>query len=141
MAKKVNAKIKINIKAGKATPAPPVGSSLGQHGVATMEFVSQFNAATANMGDVIVPTIITVYDDRTFSFITKTPPTASLILKEAGIDKGSSNPKSKKVGKISRASLEKIALVKMPDLNAIDINGAINIVAGSAKSMGLEIEE
>ena len=141
MAKQIKTQIKLQIPAGKANPAPPVGSALGQHGVAIQDFCNQFNERTkAQMGD-IVPVIITVYEDRSFDFITKTPPTAELIKKELGIQKGSATPNKEKIGKITQKQLENVAKIKMPDLNANDIEAAKKIVAGSAKSMGLTVEE
>jgi len=141
MAKTVKAKIKLQIPAGKANPAPPVGSALGQHGVAIQEFCVKFNDKTKDqMGDII-PVIITVYDDRSFDFVTKTPPAAELIKKELKMEKGSGTPNKTKVGKITQAQLAKIAERKMPDLNANDLEGAKKIIAGTAKSMGLVVEE
>ena len=141
MAKTVKAKIKLQIPAGKANPAPPVGSALGQHGVAIQEFCVKFNDKTKDqMGDII-PVIITVYDDRSFDFVTKTPPAAELIKKELKMEKGSGTPNKTKVGKITQAQLAKIAERKMPDLNANDLEGAKKIIAGTAKSMGLVVED
>ncbi|MDD3067160.1 MAG: 50S ribosomal protein L11 [Candidatus Gracilibacteria bacterium] len=141
MAKTVKAKIKLQIPAGKANPAPPVGSALGQHGVAIQEFCTKFNDKTKDqMGDII-PVIITVYDDRSFDFVTKTPPAAELIKKELKMEKGSGTPNKTKVGKITQAQLAKIAERKMPDLNANDLEGAKKIIAGTAKSMGLVVED
>lgn len=140
MAKKIKAKIKLNIEAGKATPAPPIGPALGQHGVPLMEFCKQFNARTKDMGNDIIPVVLTVYKDRSFDFITKTPVTSALILKELGLKSGSSEPNKDKVGTINRAQLEKIAEIKMPDLNAKNMDEAIKVIAGTAKSMGLEVE-
>ena len=141
MAKTLKAKIKLQIPAGKANPAPPVGSALGQHGVAIQDFCTQFNEKTKDkMGDII-PVIINVYDDRSFDFVTKTPPAAELIKKELKMDKGSGTPNKTKVGKITQAQLAKIAEIKMPDLNANDIEAAKKIVAGTAKSMGLTVED
>jgi len=141
MAKTVKAKIKLQIQAGKANPAPPVGSALGQHGVAIQEFCTKFNDKTKDqMGDII-PVIITVYDDRSFDFVTKTPPAAELIKKELKMEKGSGTPNKTKVGKITQAQLAKIAERKMPDLNANDLEGAKKIIAGTAKSMGLVVED
>lgn len=141
MTKQVLTKIKLNIPAGKATPAPPIGPSLGQHGVAIMDFCKQFNAKTGAMGDTIVPVVITVYEDRSFDFITKTPPTSELIKKVAGIEKGSSASYREKVGKITKQQVEEIAKTKMPDLNTQDIKQAMKIVEGTAKQMGVEIED
>lgn len=141
MAKTVKAKIKLQIQAGKANPAPPVGSALGQHGVAIQEFCTKFNDKTKDqMGDII-PVIITVYEDRSFDFVTKTPPAAELIKKELKMEKGSGTPNKTKVGKITQAQLAKIAERKMPDLNANDLEGAKKIIAGTAKSMGLVVED
>jgi len=139
MAKKIEGYIKLQIAAGKATPAPPVGPALGQHGVNIVEFTKQFNAKTADMGDTIVPTIITVYADRSFSFITKTPPAAVLIKKACKIQSGSGEPNKKKVAKITRAQLQEIAETKMKDLNAASIDSAISMIAGTARSMGVEV--
>ena len=139
MAKKIEGYIKLQIAAGKATPAPPVGPALGQHGVNIVEFTKQFNAKTADMGDTIVPTIITVYADRSFSFITKTPPAAVLIKKACKIQSGSGEPNKKKVAKITRAQLQEIAETKMKDLNAASIDAAISMIAGTARSMGVEV--
>ena len=139
MAKKIEGYIKLQIPAGKATPAPPVGPALGQHGVNIVEFTKQFNAKTADMGDTIVPTIITVYADRSFSFITKTPPAAVLIKKACKIQSGSGEPNKKKVAKITKAQLQEIAETKMKDLNAASIESAISMIAGTARSMGVEV--
>lgn len=139
--KPVKAKIKFRVPAGKATPAPPVGSSLGQHGVNMMDFINPFNEQTKGLGDVMVPVEITVYEDRTFSFITKTPPTANLIRKAAGVEKGSGVPNKTKVAKLTKAQVEEIATVKMPDLNANDMAAASKIIAGQARSMGIEVEK
>lgn len=140
MAKKVMGQVKLQIPAGKANPAPPVGPALGQRGVNIMEFCKQFNAATQNMGDIVVPVIITVFEDRSFTFITKTPPVTNLIKKELNIQSGSSNPKKQKVGRLTKDQLKKIAEIKLPDLNTKDIEKAMKIVAGSARSMGIEVE-
>lgn len=140
MAKKVMGQIKLQIPAGKANPAPPVGPALGQRGVNIMEFCKQFNAATQNMGDMVIPVIITVFEDRSFTFITKTPPVTNLIKKELNIQSGSSNPKKQKVGRLTKDQLKKIAEIKLPDLNTKDIEKAMKIVAGSARSMGIEVE-
>jgi large subunit ribosomal protein L11 len=140
VAKKIEGYIKLQIQAGKATPAPPVGPALGQHGVNIVEFTKQFNAKTADMGDTIVPTIITVYADRSFSFITKTPPAAVLIKKACKLQKASGEPNKNKVAKITRAQLQEIAETKMPDLNAANIDSAISMIAGTARSMGVEVE-
>ena len=139
MAKEITAKIKLQVPAGKANPAPPVGPALGQHGVNIMEFCKAFNAKTQKMGDTIVPVIISVYSDRSFTFITKTPPAAELLKKAAGIVKGSGVPNKDKVGKVTRAQIKEIAQTKMPDLNAATVESAMRMIEGSAKSMGLEI--
>ncbi|MDD6551848.1 MAG: 50S ribosomal protein L11 [Lachnospiraceae bacterium] len=139
MAKKIEGYIKLQIQAGKATPAPPVGPALGQHGVNIVEFTKQFNAKTADMGDTIVPTIITVYADRSFTFVTKTPPAAVLIKKACKLQKASGEPNKKKVAKITKAQLQEIAETKMPDLNAANIESAISMIAGTARSMGVEV--
>ena len=141
MAKEITAKIKLQVPAGKANPAPPVGPALGQHGVNIMEFCKTFNARTQKMGETIVPVIITVYADRSFTFITKTPPAAELLKKAAGIIKGSGIPNKEKVGKVTRAQIREIAQTKMPDLNAASIESAMNMIEGSAKSMGLDVVE
>src|SRR5678816_1059415 len=140
MAKEVSAQIKLQIPAGKANPAPPVGPSLGQHGVNIMEFCKQFNARTQKEGDSIIPVVITVYKDRTFTFITRTPPASDLLKKAAGIIKGAAIPHKDKVGKITRAQLKEIASKKMADLNAADLQGAMNIIEGTARSMGIIIQ-
>jgi large subunit ribosomal protein L11 len=140
MAKEISAQIKLQIPAGKANPAPPVGPSLGQHGVNIMEFCKQFNARTAKEGDSIIPVVITVYKDRTFTFVTKTPPASDLLKKASGIIKGSGVPQKDKVGKISRAQLRDIAQKKMADLNAADVEGAMKIIEGTARSMGIVIQ-
>ena len=140
MAKKVAAMVKLQIPAGKATPAQPVGPALGQHGVNIMEFCKAFNAKTQKMGETIVPVIISVYSDRSFTFITKTPPAAELLKKAAGIIKGSGVPQKDKVGKISKAQVREIAQKKMADLNAADLEGAIKIIEGTARSMGVVIQ-
>ncbi|MCD6419063.1 50S ribosomal protein L11 [bacterium] len=140
MAKKVVGKVKLQIPAGKATPAPPVGPALGQAGINIAEFCKQFNARTAKAGDFIIPVVITVYADRSFSFITKTPPASDLLRKAAGIDKGSGEPNKNKVGKVPRAKIREIAEQKMKDLNANDIEAAMKIIEGTARSMGLEVQ-
>ena len=140
MAKKEIGFIKLQIPAGKANPAPPVGPALGQHGVNIMEFCKAFNAKTQEQMGKIIPVEITVYADRTFSFITKTPPASSLILEAAGINKGSGEPNREKVGSITSAQIQEIAEIKMPDLNASDIDSAMNMVAGTARSMGIVVE-
>ncbi len=139
MAKEITAKIKLQVPAGKANPAPPVGPALGQHGVNIMEFCKAFNAKTQKMGDTVVPVIITVYSDRSFTFITKTPPAAELLKKAAGIIKGSGTPNKEKIGKVTRAQIKEIAQTKMPDLNAATVESAMRMIEGSAKSMGLEV--
>ncbi|WP_026526344.1 50S ribosomal protein L11 [Butyrivibrio sp. VCD2006] len=141
MAKKVEGYIKLQIQAGKATPAPPVGPALGQHGVNIVEFTKQFNAKTADKGDVIIPVVITVYADRSFTFITKTPPAAVLIKKACNIQKGSGVPNKNKVATISKDKIREIAETKMPDLNAVDIEGAMSMIAGTARSMGVVVED
>ena len=140
MAKKIVGYIKLQIPAGKATPSPPVGPALGQHGLNIMDFCKAFNARTADQEGLIIPAVITVYSDKSYSFITKTPPVAVLIKRALNIAKGSPEPNREKVGKLSRAQLEEIAKVKMPDLNVYDVEAAMKIVAGSARSMGVEIE-
>ncbi|MGN1157664.1 MAG: 50S ribosomal protein L11 [Agathobacter sp.] len=139
MAKKVTGYIKLQIPAGKATPAPPVGPALGQHGVNIVEFTKQFNARTADMGDTIIPVVITVYADRSFSFITKTPPAPVLIKKAAGIKSGSGTPNKTKVAKLTKAQVQQIAEQKMPDLNAASLEAAMSMIAGTARSMGVEV--
>ena len=141
MAKKVEGYIKLQIAAGKATPAPPVGPALGQHGVNIVEFTKQFNAKTADMGDTIVPVIITVYADRSFTFITKTPPAAVLIKKACNIKSGSGVPNKTKVAQISKAKLKEIAEIKMKDLNAASLEAAMSMIAGTCRSMGVTVEE
>jgi large subunit ribosomal protein L11 len=139
MAKKIEGYIKLQIPAGKATPAPPVGPALGQHGVNIVEFTKQFNAKTADMGDTIVPTIITVYADRSFSFITKTPPAAVLIKKACKLQKASGTPNKTKVAKITKAQVQEIAETKMPDLNAASLEAAMSMIEGTCRSMGVEV--
>jgi large subunit ribosomal protein L11 len=140
--KKIAAIIKLQCPAGKATPAPPVGPALGPHGVSAPQFVQQFNDRTKSMEPgLIIPAVITVYVDKTFSFILKTPPAAVLIKKAVGVEKGSGVPQKDKVGKLAKSKLEEIARLKMPDLNAVDLNGAMNIIAGTARSMGVEVEK
>ena len=141
MAKKVVAVVKLQCPAGAANPAPPVGTALGPQGVNIMEFCKQFNARTQSQAGMIIPVIVTVFADRTFTFITKTPPAANLLLKEVGIEKGSAQPNRTKVGKVTRAQLKKIAEIKMADLNASDIDSAMRMVAGTARSMGLEVAD
>jgi large subunit ribosomal protein L11 len=139
MAKKEMAFIKLQIPAGKANPSPPVGPALGQHGVNIMEFCKSFNAKTQTMGDTIVPVVITVYQDRSFSYITKTPPASVLLLKAAGLQKGSGNPKTERVAEISRDKIREIAEIKMPDLNAYDVDKAMKIIEGTARSAGITV--
>ena len=139
MAKKVMAYIKLQIPAGKANPSPPVGPALGQHGVNSMEFCKNFNAKTQSAGDTIIPVVITVYQDRSFSYITKTPPASVLLLKAANIQKGSGNPKIERVAELSRDKVREIAEIKMPDLNAYDIESAMRIIEGTARSAGITI--
>ncbi len=139
MAKEITAKIKLQVPAGKANPAPPVGPALGQHGVNIMEFCKAFNARTQKLGETIIPVIITVYSDRSFTFITKTPPAAELLKKAAGIVKGSGVPNKDKVGKVTRAQIKEIAQTKLSDLNAASVESAMRMIEGSAKSMGLEV--
>lgn len=141
MAKKVEGYIKLQIQAGKATPAPPVGPALGQHGVNIVEFTKQFNAKTADMGDLIIPVVITVYADRSFSFITKTPPAAVLLKKAAGIQKASGEPNKTKVASVTKAQVEEIAKTKMPDLNAASLEAAASMIAGTARSMGITVTD
>ena len=141
MAKKVQGYIKLQIPAGKATPAPPVGPALGQHGVNIVEFTKQFNAKTADQGDMIIPVVITVYNDRSFSFITKTPPAAVLIKKACNIKSGSGGPNKKKVATITKAQVQEIAELKMPDLNAASVESAMSMIAGTCRSMGVTVEE
>lgn len=139
--KQIKARIKFRVPAGKATPAPPVGSTLGQHGVNMMDFINAFNEQTRGLGDTLVPVEITVYEDRTFTFVTKTTPAAELIRRAAGVSKGSGVPHKEKVGKISRAQVAEIAETKMPDLSANDPEAAFKVIAGTARSMGVEIEK
>ena len=140
MAKKVMAVVKLQCPAGKATPAPPVGPALGQYGINIMEFVKTYNERTAAQVGTVIPVEITVFEDRTFTFITKTPPAAELIKKAAGVPKGAGDPKKEKVGKVTQDQLREIAQMKMPDLNANDIDAAMKIIAGTARSMGIEIK-
>jgi large subunit ribosomal protein L11 len=140
MAKKITGYIKLQIPAGQATPAPPVGPALGQHGVNIMEFCKAFNARTQKDQGLIIPVVITVYGDRSFTFITKTPPAAVLLLKAAGLAKGSGEPNKTKVAKVTRAQVEEIARTKMPDLNAASIEAAMKTVEGTARSMGIDVE-
>ena len=141
MAKKVTGYIKLQIPAGKATPAPPVGPALGQHGVNIVQFTKEFNAKTADQGDMIIPVVITVYADRSFSFITKTPPAAVLLKKAAKIKSGSATPNKTKVATLTRAEVQKIAELKMSDLNAASIEAATSMIAGTARSMGITVTD
>lgn len=138
--KEVITKIKLQIPAGKANPAPPIGPALGQHGINIMEFCKAYNAQTGDKGDTVIPVEITVYKDRSFTFVLKTPPAATLIKKAAGIEKGSGEPLKNKVGKLSKAQLKEIAATKLPDLNATNVEAAMNIIAGTARQMGVTIE-
>lgn len=141
MAKEITAYIKLQVKAGEANPSPPVGPALGQHGVNIMEFCKAFNAKTADVEKSLpIPVVISVYSDRSFTFVTKTPPASVLLKKVAGLEKGSSNPNTNKVGTVTYAQLEEIAKTKMEDLNATDLNSAVKIIAGSARSMGIDVE-
>jgi large subunit ribosomal protein L11 len=139
MAKKVTAVVKLQIQAGKATPAPPIGSTLGPYGINMMEFIKGYNEKTAAMVGTVIPVEITIFEDRSFTFITKTPPAAELIKKAAGADKGSGRPNREKVGHLTRDQVRQIAETKMPDLNANDIEGAMKIIAGTARSMGVDV--
>lgn len=139
MAKKVVATVKLQVPAGKANPAPPVGSALGPHGINIMGFCKEFNEKTANQAGLIIPAVINIYEDRSFSFILKTPPASVLLLKAAGIEKGSGVPNREKVAKVSRSSVREIAELKMPDLNAASIEAAMQMVEGTARSMGIQI--
>ncbi len=141
MAKKVSAYIKLQIPAGKATPAPPVGPALGQHGVNIVQFTKEFNARTADKGDLIIPVVITVYQDRTFSFITKTPPASVLLKRACNIKSGSGEPNRVKVASISKDKIQEIAETKMPDLNAASLEAAMSMIAGTARSMGITVED
>jgi len=141
MAKKVVAMVKLQLQAGQATPSPPVGPALGQHGVNIMEFCKAFNEKTKNQEGTVIPVIITIFSDRSFSFITKTPPATFLIKRAAKLAKGSHNPRKEIAGSITKAQIKEIAQIKMPDLNAKDLQGAIKIIEGSVRSMGLEITE
>ena len=141
MAKKIEGYIKLQIPAGKATPAPPVGPALGQHGVNIVEFTKQFNAKTADKGDLIIPVVITVYADKSFSFITKTPPAAVLLKKACNLKSASGKPNKDKVAKISKDKIREIAELKMPDLNAASIEAATSMIAGTARSMGIVVED
>lgn len=139
MAKRVRGYVKLQIPAGKATPAPPIGPALGQHGVAIMEFCKQYNERTQAMAGQIVPVLITVYEDRSFTFVTKTPPAADLLRRAAGVEKGSGRPNTENVGRVTGVQIREIAEVKMRDLNAVDLDGAIKQVEGTARSMGIEV--
>ncbi len=138
-AKKINAIVKLQLPAGKATPGPPVGSSLGPHGINIAGFVKEFNDRTAAQAGLIIPVVITIYEDRSFTFVLKTPPAAVLIMKAIGLDKASAKPNTQKVGKITKAQIKEIAELKMPDLNASTIEAAMSMIAGSARSMGVEV--
>ena len=140
MAKKIIANVKLQVQAGKATPAPPVGSALGPHGLNIMDFCKAFNAKTAKQEGLIIPVVVTVYNDRTYSFVTKTPPAAVLLKKAANIAKGSAEPNKTKVGKVTMKQVREIAQTKMPDLNASNLDAAVNIILGTARSMGMEVE-
>jgi len=139
LAKKIRAYVKLQIPAGKATPAPPIGPALGQHGVAIMNFCKEYNERTQSMAGQIIPVVITVYEDRSFTFVTKTPPAADLLRKAAGIDKGAGNSKTTKVGMVSGDQIREIAELKQKDLNAIDLAGAVKQIEGTARSMGIEV--
>ncbi len=139
MAKKITGYVKLQIPAGEATPAPPVGPALGQQGVNIMDFCKNFNAKTASQKGLIIPVVITVYADRSYTFITKTPPASVLLLKAAGLEKGSGTPNKEKVGKVTRQQVEEIAKTKLPDLNSNDLPAAVRIVEGTARSMGIEV--
>lgn len=139
MAKKIQAFVKLQIPAGKANPSPPVGPALGQHGVNIMDFCKAFNAQTQSAGDTIIPVVITVYSDRSYSFITKTPPASVLLKKAAGLERGSSNPKKDRVAELDQAKIREIAEIKMPDLNAYDIEHAVRIIEGTARSCGITV--
>ena len=141
MAKKVTGYVKLQIPAGKATPAPPVGPALGQHGVNIVQFTKEFNARTADKGDLIIPVVITVYADRSFSFITKTPPAAVLLKKAAGLQKASGVPNKEKVGSVTKDQIKEIAELKMPDLNAASLEAAMSMIAGTARSMGITVQD
>ena len=141
MAKKVRAIVKLQLEAGKATPAPPVGPALGQHGVNIMEFVKEYNGRTANQGGTIVPVHLTVYEDRSFTFVTRTPPASDMLRRAAGVEKGTGDIREGNVGRVTRQSLKEIAETKLSDLNAASLEGAIAIIAGTARSMGIEVEE
>lgn len=138
--KRETAKVKLQIPAGAANPSPPVGPSLGQHGVNIMDFCRQFNEKTKNLGGIVTPVVITIYQDRSFTFITKTPPASVLLKKALGVEKGSGEPNRNKIGRVTQAQLREIATVKMPDLNANDVEAAMLMVAGTARSMGIDVE-
>ena len=140
MAKKLKTIVKLQIPAAKANPAPPIGPALGQHGINIMEFCKQYNAATADKGDTVIPVEISIFDDRTFTFILKTPPAAVLIKKAAGVEKGSGEPNRTKVGSITKAKVREIAEMKMPDLNANDVEAAMKIIEGTARNMGITVK-
>jgi large subunit ribosomal protein L11 len=139
MAKKIKAVVKVQIQAGKATAAPPVGTALGPHGINMGQFIKEYNERTASLSGTVVPAVVTVFEDRSYTFVTKSPPAADLIRREAGIEKGSGKPNKEKVGKISRAQVKKIAETKLADLNATSVEGAMKMVEGTARSMGVEI--
>jgi large subunit ribosomal protein L11 len=141
MAKKIKIILKLNLAAGEATPAPPVGPALGQHGVPIMEFIKEYNAKTAKMKGQIIPAVITVFEDRSFTFVTKLPPVAAMIKKKLSLQKGSGKPNTEKVGKLTKVQLEEIAKEKMGDLNANDVEAAMKIIAGTARSMGIDVEK
>ncbi len=140
MAKKVKTLIKLNLPAGEATPAPPVGPALGQHGIPIMDFIKEYNARTAKLKGQIIPAVITVYEDRSFTFITKLPPVAAMIKKKIGVQLGSGRPNTEKVGKLTKVQVEEIAKEKMPDLNTDNMDSARKVVAGTARSMGIDVE-
>ena len=139
MAKKIKAVVKVQIQVGKATAAPPVGTALGPHGINMGQFIKEYNERTASLAGTVVPAVVTVFEDRSYTFVTKSPPAADLIRREAGIEKGSGKPNKEKVGKISRAAVKKIAETKMADLNATSVEGAMKMVEGTARSMGVEV--
>ena len=139
--KKLAAKVKIQIQAGQATPAPPVGTALGPHGINIMDFCKAYNAETENQRGLVIPVEISIYEDRSFTFVTKTPPTPFLLKQAAKVDKGAENPRTDKVGSVTSAQVRQIAETKMPDLNAVDLEGAMQQVAGTARSMGIEVKE
>jgi len=139
VAKKVKAIVKLQLPAGKATPAPPVGPALGQHGVPIMNFVKEYNEKTAHLAGQIIPVVVTIYEDRSFTFVLKTPPAADLLRRAAGIEKGASDPKRQRVGRVTREQIREIAQLKMPDLNARDLEAAMRMIEGTARSMGIEV--